>query len=360
MLKVSLIFALFTFFLFASGGFAQTLDQRLDSYFSDYNRPDLPGASVAIYHKGQIVIAKAYGSARLSSSEQASTSTNYRLASVSKAFTAMAIMILQERGHLAYDDAITKHLKDFPVYGQKVTIRHLLNHISGLRDYEELIPGGTTTQVTDADVVRILAGQNSTYFTPGTQYRYSNSGYATLAHLVSVVSGQSFASFLKQEVFLPLGMEKTVAYEKGVSEVHQRAYGHEPNGSRYREADQSLTSAVLGDGGIYTSVEEYFFWDQALYTGQLVSLATLEQAFTPGTLANGSRTSYGFGWQVDTWRGLKRVSHTGSTIGFKTAVTRIPGRELTVLVLVNRGNAAPWDKAKKILEMYVDEFSSTF
>jgi CubicO group peptidase (beta-lactamase class C family) len=328
------------------------LSEQVDRLMADYDRPNYPGAAAAVYLDGQIVHAKGYGLADQEGRVAATDHTNYRLASVTKAFTAMAIMILKERGQLTYDQKLTDVLPEFPAYGRAITIRHLLNHTSGLHDYENLIPSNQDGQVSDHDVVGLLADERSTYFTPGSSYRYSNSGYCTLGVIVAKVSGMPFHEFLAQNVFEPLAMTGSLAYVNGSNDVQDRAYGYTWQGSRYQRTDQSVTSATLGDGGVYTSVAEYFLWDQALYGERLVSAPTLAEAFTSGTLNNGSRTGYGFGWKLDTYRGVKRISHTGSTIGFRTAVQRFPDKKLTVVVLINRANTAPWDLAQSIADLY--------
>lgn len=328
-------------------------DARIDGMMRAYDNPDEPGASVAVIKDGVLVHAKGYGLADVEGGVAADALTNYRLASLTKQFTAMAVLILKDKGLLSYDTLLTDVLADFPAYGRAITIRHLLGHTSGLRDYEDLIPSSRTVPLKDQDVVAILKGQRSTYFTPGSAYRYSNSGYATLAVVVEAVSGQSFSEFLAQNIFAPLGMDGTVAYENGINTVAHRAYGYTRSGSGFRRTDQSMTSAVLGDGGVYTSTVDWLKWDDALYTEQLVSQATLTDAFTSGRLTNGQTTGYGFGWQVGTYRGHRRASHTGSTIGFRTAVQRFPEQRLTVLVMINRANTTPWDIAERIADLYL-------
>lgn len=328
-------------------------DERIDRLFRAYDRADSPGASVLVVKDGAVVYQRGYGMADLEAGAGADGATNFRLASLTKQFTAMAIMILKEDGRLSYDQTLTDVVSGFPAYGSRIKIRHLLNHTSGLRDYEDLIPSGQREQLKDADVVRILMRQQSTYFTPGSQYRYSNSGYATLAHVVAEVGGMRFSEFLENRIFAPLGMGGTVAFEDGVNTVMNRAFGYTASGDGFARTDQSLTSAVLGDGGVYTSAVDWVKWDEALYTERLVGAATLAEAFTPGRLSSGAATSYGFGWMIDTYRGKRRVHHTGSTIGFRTAVQRFPDERLTVLVLVNRANAAPWDIAAQVADLFL-------
>jgi CubicO group peptidase (beta-lactamase class C family) len=312
------------------------LEKKVDELLRDFDQPDAPGASVGIIRDGQVVFKKGYGLANLPEKTPADEYTNYRLASVTKQFTAMAIMILKERGRLAYGDPITRFFPDFPKVGERITVRHLLTHTSGVVDYEDLIPSDRTVPLKDRDVLELVQAQHGVYFTPGTEYRYSNTGYALLALIVERVSGQDFAIFLDENIFKPLGMNGTVAYEKGVSTVSRRAYGYKQTGSGFVDADQSLTSAVLGDGGIYTSVMDYYRWDQALYGTKLVSRKTLDEAFMPTRLADGTTIPYGFGWRLDERRGTRVVYHNGETTGFNTAVRRAPDRRLTVIVLANR------------------------
>ncbi len=319
-----------------------SLDRKAQALTRLYTSTDKPGGTLAILRGGDPKLVHSFGRADLAATEPPSSQTNYRLASVSKQFTAMAIMMLKERGALAYDDPISRYLEGLPAIAEEITIRHLLWHTSGLIDYETLIPEGQSEQLSDQDVARLLMTQQGTYFTPGTRYRYSNSGYALLALIVERVSGMDFASFLRENIFLPLGMSETVAYERGVSSVAHRAMGYRAEDGVFVDADQSLTSAVLGDGGIYSSVVDYARWDRALDNGSLVSREAFDEAITPGELADGTTTGYGFGWRIDHRQGRLIMHHDGSTSGFSTAVRRSPGDELTILVLMNRaGGVAP-------------------
>jgi CubicO group peptidase (beta-lactamase class C family) len=196
--------------------------------------------------------------------------------------------------------------------------------------------------------------QDSTYFPPGAEYRYSNSGYAVLAMIVEKVSGQRFAQFLKENIFDPLGMTKTVAYEKGISEVENRAFGNANEEGKLIFKDQSLTSAVLGDGGIYSSVDDLFKWDQALYTDKLVRLETLEQAFTPGILNDGTKLDYGFGWRIDEYLGFKRMHHTGQTCGFTTVIQRYPEQKFSIIILTNRNEPMLMELADRLADLFFD------
>jgi len=335
--------------------FAQPNSQAgaVDALFAPYSRAGAPGASVMVIRDGKVLYQHAYGLADVEGKAAAATSTNYRLASVTKQFTAMAIMILAERKRLAYDDPLTKFFPGYPPYGRQITIRQLLNHTSGLKAYEDLIPPGRTAQLHDADVLELLRHESGAYFPPGSEWRYSNTGYAHLALIVEKASGMGFAAFLKKNIFDPLDMAGTVAFEDGVSAVAHRAYGYTERGGGFERTDQSLTSAVLGDGGIYSSVEDLYHWDQALYSSKLVRPDTLRQAFTPAVLTGGRKTAYGFGWEIGEYRGLATVRHSGSTVGFRTHIARFPDRRFTVIVLINRNGADPGKIADQIADLYL-------
>jgi CubicO group peptidase (beta-lactamase class C family) len=310
----------------------------------------VPGASVIVIQGGRVILRRAYGMADLERHVAATPETDYRLASVSKQFTAMAIMLLARDGKVRYDQPIREILPELPAAAQDVTVRHLLNHTSGLPDYEDLIPDTQTVQVSDRDVLALLARKDTLYFPPGSAYRYSNSGYVLLGLIVERVSGVSFPEFLRARIFARLGMTASVAHVEGVDTVPHRAYGYSPGSAGFTPTDQSVTSATLGDGGIYTNVDDLVRWDQALYGEGLVDAATLRLASTPPALPGGAATQYGFGWFIDTYRNERRWRHTGETSGFRNAIQRFPDRRFTVIVLTNRNGGEPAAIAERIVD----------
>ena len=320
----------------------------IDALFADYSGA-VPGASVIVIQNGRVVLSRAYGLADVQHGVAATTRTDYRLASVTKQFTAMAIMQLVKDGKLGYDLRVRDILPEMPPQSHEVTIRNLLNHTSGVLDYEDLIPDTQTVQVHDVDVLRLLAARDSMNFAPGTRYRYSNSGYCLLALVVERISKVSFARFLQERLFGPLGMASSIAHQDGIDTVPNRAYGYTPDSGRFLPTDQSVTSATLGDGGVYTSVEDLVHWDQALYPGGLMDSATMTQATTPPPLPNDS-TQYGFGWFIDTYRGVRRWRHTGETSGFRNAIQRYPDHRFTVIILTNRNGGDPATIAERITD----------
>ena len=241
---------------------AQVDSAKIDAIFASLKSDTAPGGAVLVLKDGQTVLARGYGVTDLRSLSKIDAHSNFRLASVSKQFTAMAVMLLVHDGKLRYDERLTDVFPDFPAYGRDISIRHLLNHTSGLQDYEDLMSANGSAspekipQIKDAGVLALMKQQTSTKFAPGTKWDYSNSGYAVLAMAVERVSGKAFGQFLQERIFGPLKMRNTITYERGKNEVLHRAYGHSRNGAGWQETDQSSTSAVLGDGGIYSSLDD--------------------------------------------------------------------------------------------------------
>jgi CubicO group peptidase (beta-lactamase class C family) len=322
------------------------LENEIDALMRAYQGA-VPGACVAVLHDGAPIVRRAYGLANLESRAAATTATNYRLASITKQFTAAAILLLAEDGRLSIGDSLRKWLP-MPDAADDMVIRHLLTHTSGVVDFEDLIPEGTTAQVHDADVLRLLQGENRGYFTPGARYRYSNSGYALLALIVGRASGEDFASFLRNRIFLPLGMQTTVAFEEGVSIVADRAFGYSATPQPWVRTDQSLTSATLGDGGIYSSIDDLAKWDAALGDDRLLRPASLRLAFQPATPTDDPAVAYGFGWRVT---GETRW-HSGESVGFRNVIVRNLARRLSVIVLTNRDEPQPYRTALAIAGIF--------
>jgi len=347
---------------------AQNQSSEIDSIFQPFVTADSPGFAVGVMQGGRLVFSRGYGLADLNTRQSITPATNFRLASVTKQFTAMAVMLLVHDGKLRYDDTLTKVFPEFPPYGSQITIRNLLNHTSGLKHYESIyesqtanLPPDKISQLHDADVLRILEQQNSTDFSPGTRWEYSNSGYAVLAMIVERVSGQTFSDFLQHRIFTPLGMKHSIAYVKGKNEVPNRAFGYRKsqNGNGWDFADQSPTSAVLGDGGIYTSIEDLTEWDKGLLEHTLLSEKQMQPAITPVQvgggvqLSDGERSDYGFGWFLSPYNGHRRMWHDGDTSGFHTSIQRLVDDKVTVVVLANRTDINPRELALQVIGLYL-------
>jgi CubicO group peptidase (beta-lactamase class C family) len=321
---------------------------RVDDLMRRYEGA-VPGASLLVVRDGEPVMRRAYGLANMEEGVAAAPRTNYRLASVTKQFTAAAILLLVEEGRVRLNDRARMWLPTLPPATEAITIRHLLTHTSGLIDYEDVIPPSMTAQLHDADVLTILETQDRTYFAPGTSYRYSNSAYALLALIAGKASEKTFATFLRERIFLPLGMNDTVAHEEGISLVAHRAFGYTDEHG-WRRTDQSQTSAVLGDGGVYSSIDDLAKWDAALYDERLLKKESLRLAFTPATPTDDPDVEYGFGWRITG----ETVWHSGESIGFRNVIVRYPKRRLTVVLLTNRNDPEPYQTALAIAKLFTE------
>ena len=297
---------------------------RIEEWLGEYRAP-APGACVlARAAGGRAGARQAFGMADLERRRIARGpgATNYRLASVTKQFTAAAVLMLMEEGALTLDAPVRDWLPSLPEPAVGATLRQLLTHTSGIIDYEDLVPPAKDYSTARC---RRAAGcskwSRAPTSTPGSDYRYSNGGYALLALIIEIVSGMSFATFLRKRIFAPLGMSGTVAYRQGISTVSDRAYGYSWAAGGWKHTDQSLTSAVLGDGGVYSSIDDLAKWDAALYKGRLLRPESLRLAFAPATATDEPGTRYGFGWRITG----ETVWHSGGSIGFRKRPRALAG-----------------------------------
>lgn len=336
-------------------GCTMNTEKKIDEIFAGYNNPALPGAAVMVIKDGKINFQKGYGLANVESDIPINAFTNFRLASITKQFTAMSILLLIEKGEINFNTTLKEIFPDFPVFGSTINIKHLLQHTSGLIDYEDLIHDSVTIQLKDKDVLDLIMLTESTYFEPGSKHKYSNSGYALLALTVEKFSGKPFRDFLKENIFQPLGMNNTIAFENNINEVSNRAYGYTITENGIDLTDQSVTSAVLGDGGIYSSLNDLYLWDQSLYKEALINKKYLQESWTPGITSEGAEFPYGYGWHIEKRYNSDVIFHTGSTRGFRNIIYRIPERNFTIVILTNR-NAGPesstLDFAHQIADIY--------
>jgi CubicO group peptidase (beta-lactamase class C family) len=369
----ALMLCVLAFSQFASG--AQNPEaKQIDAIFSGITSAHEPGLAVVVRKDGRTVFLRGYGSRDLRSSLPIDAQTNFRLASFTKQFTAMAIMLLVHDGKLSYDTRLTEIFPDFPAYGRTIAIRNLLNHTSGLFAYEDLMDkkdAGKSweeiLQISDAGVLALMEQQTATKFPPGSKWEYSNSGYCVLAMVVEKLSGVPFAEFLQRRIFAPLKMENTVAHVYGKDRVANRAYGYTNDAGVWLETDQSPTSATLGDGGIYSSLDDLIKWDDALRNHTLLSAGEMRPAVTPENsaavlpenvedlpeAAGEKPLAYGFGWFLDPYRGHPRMWHYGSSIGFHTIIQRFPADNLTIIVLSNRPDLDLSALSLKVADLYL-------
>ena len=352
-------------------------EKQIDTLFSGVTSPDSPGFAALVRQNGKTIFEHSYGVRDLRTKSKIDAHTNFRLASFTKQFTAMAIMLLVRDGKLRYDEKLSEIFPDFPDYGKAITVRNLLNHTSGLPDYEDLMEAAEKgsgplwspeKQIHDAEVLELLKKDKKGKFAPGASWSYSNSGYVILGLVVAKASGKTCGEFLRERVFTPLKMNHTIVHEKGRNEVSNRAFGHSKENGALKETDQSSTSATLGDGGIYSNLEDLAKWDDALRNHTLLNEKEMRPALTPvkrndgaephwptqpndDNLHPGKPVSYGFGWFLDPYNGHRRMWHTGSTMGFRTVIERFLGDNLTIIILANRTDVDPEKLSLQVADM---------
>jgi CubicO group peptidase (beta-lactamase class C family) len=290
---------------------------------------------VLVSENSKVIYKKGFGHANYEEKKSNHVQSCFRLGSVTKQFTAMAIMILSDRGKLSYEDDIRKYLPTLPYKG--VTIRHLLVHTSGLPDYMVLFEDKWDKEklAYKEDVLRLLAEYHPPVdFAPGEKWEYSNTGYSLLACIVERASGETFEAFMQKNIFTPLDMQNTVlATGQKDQPIKNRVFGYS---SSFENTDYHYLNGILGDGGIYSTIDDVFKWDQGLYNAGLVKKSTMAEALTPYKLNDGSTSGdYGFGWRL--YRGDKRdvIEHGGSWAGFRNLIRRDLKNRNAIIILSN-------------------------
>lgn len=326
--------------------------ERVDALFAPQTVGKQPGAAVMIIRDGHILQQSHYGFATLDPATTIDSDTNFRLASVSKQFAAMAIMILQEEGHLSYDDPVSLYIPSLGAY-PGVTVRHVLQHTGGLPDYYDLIDTSSGYIPTNEDAARLLGEIAKPEFAPGERYEYSNAAYDMLGPVVASASGMPFVEFVRKRIFEPLNMKNSLVHDHTFPEIPHRAIGYDSTASGFEPNDFDPLNGIVGSGGIYSNLADLYRWDQALYTEKLVSQDSIALAFTSGTNNQGESIDYGFGWRIDETRGHKRVSHSGSWVGFRTYITRIPDLRFSIVILSNNSGISPSDYIEAITDIYL-------
>ena len=330
---------------------------RLDSFFERYNSKDTPGLAVAVSRDGKVILSRAYGMADLEHEIANTPDTIFEAGSVSKQFTAGAIVTLAIQGKLSLDDNIRKYVPEVPDYGTPITIRHLLTHTSGLRDWGSVagITGWprTTRVHTHAHVLDIVSRQRALNFPPGNEYSYSNTGFNLLAVIVDRVSGMPFAQFTKKHLFEPLGMTRTQWRDDFKRVVKGRAIAYSPlrEGGGF-EMNMPFEN-VHGNCGLLTTVGDLLLWTENLETAKVGGPMFLEMMHRRGKLNNGKTITYASGLVVSEYRGVPEVSHTGSTAGYRAFLARYPKQRLQVAVLTNVSSISP-NEGHRIADIFLD------
>ena len=328
---------------------------RIDAWFSRFT-PATPGCAVGVSVAGKVVLEKAYGMTDLEHGVPNKPDTIFEIASVSKQFTAAAVLLLARDGKLSLDDPARKYLPELPDYGRPLTIRHMLTHTSGLRDWGSVVgltgwPRGTRAY-THAHVLDIVSRQRSLNFPSGTRWSYSNTGYNLAAVLISRVSGMSFAEFTRARIFEPLGMTRTSWRDDYTRIVKDRAiaYDDRPDGPHMNMPFEN----IHGNGALLSTVGDLLKWNQNFVTPVVGDAAFVKEQQVPGRFEDGRSHDYAFGLFIGTYKGLRRVYHSGSTAGYRSYVVRFPDEGLSIAILCNAGlSSRSGEAAYAIADLYL-------
>jgi CubicO group peptidase (beta-lactamase class C family) len=323
---------------------------RLDSILSAYTKKNMFNGSVLVAKNGKVLLKKGYGFANFTYDVPNQPDTKFKLASVSKQFTAMAIMILEEQGKLSVNDPINKFIPDYP-NGDKITLHHLLNHSSGIQSITSL-PVFDSIKLLPHTIEKLISYFKTLplEFEPGKKFNYSNSGYILLTHIIEKTSGVSYDAFVTKNIFEKLGMKNSgYCYTNAV--IKNLAEGYNQTSDGFHKAPYIDMSIPAGAGALYSTVEDLYLWDRALYTEKLVKKTTLEKILTP------SADGLGYGWFIDSYKGHKWIFHNGGIEGFATAINRFTDDDMYIIMLKNVDNQK-YFSANKIARqvMYNDKF----
>ena len=335
-------------------------NQKVDQFFAGFVAARTPGGVVIVLQDGKTLYQAAYGLSNLKRGTPLSVESVMHIGSVGKQMTALAMMMLVEEGKLNYDDPVGKYVPELKHYGEDFTIRHLLHHTSGLRDYNDALEDRLYNRAkypTNADLVAVLSQMKGPARRPGAVFDYSNPGYELLAVVIERVSKQTFPKFMQTRIFDALGMTHTFSLPNATRRADPLVAMSYTGSAAAPEAYPSDDfDGLYGSGSIYTTVGDMALYDEALYAGTLVSAETLQEAFQPAKLNNGKTEPYGFGWELETYQDQSYVAHSGGWLGFISDYVRFPEEHLSVIVLLNRDYGYPDEPriAVKVANFYLN------
>lgn len=327
----------------------------IEAVFADLDQAASPGCAVGVVEDGALTFADGYGIANLDHGLPITPETVFYMGSVSKQFTAGAVLLAARRGALSLDDDVRKWIPELPDYGAPITVRHLVYHTSGIRDYLTLqsIAGGFGG-VTDEEVIALLARQKELNFEPGERYLYSNSGYFLLSEILERATGSTLREYAAAEFFQPLGMEFSRFHDDASRIIPNRATGYAPGTDGYR-MNHAWDFAQVGSGGLYSNVVDMARWETAFDAAEVGDPGFRDAMLERGTLASGDTLEYAFGLAIGEYRGLRTIAHGGSLAGFRAHLLRFPDEHTSVIVLCNATNADPGGRATRVAELVLGD-----
>jgi len=330
--------------------------KKVDAFLSQWDKNDMPGCAVGAVRDGRLVYKRAFGMANLDYDVPNTTSTLFNLASSSKPFTAASIALLAQQGKLSLDDDIRKYLPEMPKYDDTITIRHLIHHTSGIREYQALVTFGglgTDNAYSDKDILNMLARQKNISFKPGTKHQYSNSNYHLLGIIVGRVSGKSLRAFAEENIFKPLGMKNTLFFDNRNEVVKNRAQGYMIGPDKTIRARASLFDLV-GGGGVLTTVEDLYLWVQNFYEPKVGNKELISLLTAPGVLNNGEKMNYAGGLFLNKYKGSPVIKHSGNMSGYRSQIVSFPEQKFTAIALCNNMAILPSVIAEKLADIYLE------
>jgi CubicO group peptidase (beta-lactamase class C family) len=340
-------------------GTDKAISARVDEVFARFDKPDSPGCALAVIKEGQVIYKRGYGMSNLEYGIPITPLSIFHIASISKEFTAMAIVMLAQQGKLSLDDDVRKYVPEVPDLGERITIRHLIHHTSGLRDQWALLEMAGWREddvITEGDILDLISRQKALNFKPGDEHLYSNTGYTLLAVIVKRVSGQSLRDFADAHIFKPLGMTRTHFHDDHSMIVKDRTSAYQPRTGGGLKISIPVFD-TYGATSLFTTVEDMAKWDQNFVDKKVGGEAVIEQLLTPGVLNNGKKLTYAFGLSLGEYKGLKTVGHGGADAGYRADFVRFPDKRLSIVCLCNISNSNPGMLTRRVADVYLaDQF----
>lgn len=355
------LFVLLVIFGISVCSFGQRKEQtRIDRIFSEWNMPDEPGCALGIVQDNKLIYSGGYGIADLEHDIDIEPASVFYIGSVSKQFVTFCILLLEEQGKIDLDDRIQKYLPDFPEYGKPLTIRNFIHHTSGVRDYLTLmyLKGRDYLDNQEVDeVYELIKRQEELNFEPGEKYLYSNSCYFMLAMIIEKAAGVSLRSYADKNIFKPLGMQSTLFYDDNTDLIKNRVFSYMKSSDGAGFDNLINRFDLVGSGGVYSSIEDLYLWDQNFYDNKLGKggQAIIHKMHEEGLLNNGESSGYAFALNNGTYKGLRTVSHGGALAGYRSQLMRFPDQNFSVIILANRGDINPTALSFRVADVFLED-----
>jgi CubicO group peptidase (beta-lactamase class C family) len=356
-MRITTVAALFLGFILRIALAADDSGQRVDRIFAAYNKANSPGCALGVIRDGSFIYRKAYGAASLELGVPLSPASIFYMGSVSKQFTAASVVLAAEQGYLSLDDNIRKYIPELPDYGHAITLRQMLHHTSGFRDFLTLLvdSGRDAGAIhSDKEIIDLIARQKGLNNIPGDEYIYSNTNYFLLGEVVKRATGKPLAEFASENIFRPLGMAHTGYYDDHTVVLPGRVAAYDPGANGNFLVDWSTGYDIVGAGGLMSSVDDLLLWDRNFYANRLGKGTLLKELQTRGILNDGKQIGYALGLELGSYRGLPIVEHNGALYGYRTGILRFPEQRFTVVCLCNLSSAAVTNISRKVADVYLE------